>query len=59
MIVRYAILSKTIEPPTVEVLQQAYRERSESLLLLKTDPWLDPLRGDARFQELIKRIGFG
>lgn len=41
------------------MLQQAYREHSQSLLLLKTDPWFDPLRADPRFQELIKKIGFG
>jgi TolB-like protein/Flp pilus assembly protein TadD len=42
----------------IQMLQQAYREHTQKLLHLKTDPWLDPLRNDPRFQELIRKIGF-
>jgi hypothetical protein len=42
----------------ITMLKQAYSEHSQSLLLLKTDPWLDGLRADPRIQELIKKIGF-
>ncbi len=33
-------------------------ERNPLLLLAKTNPRLDPLRSDPRFQDLIRRIGF-
>jgi serine/threonine-protein kinase len=38
-------------------LEKAYVEHSQSLLLIKVDPWLDELRADARFGELLRRIG--
>jgi serine/threonine-protein kinase len=37
-------------------LERAYQERDENFIHLKVDPRLDPLRSDARFQELIRRI---
>jgi hypothetical protein len=39
-------------------LERAYEERDPLLLLAKTDPRLDPLRSDPRFQDLLRRIGF-
>ena len=38
-------------------LERAYEERSNSLDFLKVEPSLDPLRSDARFQDLIRRVG--
>ncbi len=38
-------------------LEKAYQERSEELLMLKTDPRLDALRSDPRFANLVHRIG--
>ncbi len=39
-------------------LERAYEEREPLLLLAKTDPRLDPLRSDPRFDKLLRRIGF-
>jgi hypothetical protein len=39
-------------------LEQAYSNRQEGMLrLLEDDAW-DPFRGDARFQELLRKMGF-
>jgi eukaryotic-like serine/threonine-protein kinase len=38
--------------------EKAYQERTSSLLWFKTDPLLDSLRSDPRFQDLLQRIGF-
>jgi hypothetical protein len=38
-------------------LERAYTERSSWLTLLKTDPRLDGLRPDPRFQDLMRRVG--
>jgi TolB-like protein/Tfp pilus assembly protein PilF len=38
-------------------LDKAYAERCEYLVYLPTEPMADPLRGDPRFSDLLKRIG--
>jgi TolB-like protein/Flp pilus assembly protein TadD len=38
-------------------LEQAYKEHSSLLQYLKIDPGFDPLRGDPRFAELVRRVG--
>lgn len=42
----------------IECLERAYAERDWLVSVLKTDPIFDPLRDDARFQELLRRIKF-
>ena len=37
------------------LLQKLYAERSPIITTLKTEPTFDFLRGDARFQELLRR----
>jgi len=37
-------------------LDRAYQEHEGSLILLKVNPLLDPLRSDARFQDLMRRV---
>ncbi len=38
-------------------LEKAYEERSWYLMFLAVDPQLDTLRADARFKDLVKRVG--
>jgi TolB-like protein/Tfp pilus assembly protein PilF len=42
----------------IERLERAYAERDWLVCVLKTDPIFDPLRGDPRFQDLLRRINF-
>ena len=39
------------------LLETAYAERDPGMLWLRNDPLLDPLRSEARFQELLLRLG--
>ena len=62
---------RTLEPPykayvqlalgersaALELLSSAVSERNPNVLWIAVDPRLDPLRGDARFQALIVRLG--
>jgi len=41
-----------------EWLEKAYNTRDFILTLLKIEPMFDPLRDDARFAELMRRVGF-
>jgi TolB-like protein len=38
-------------------LEEAYKAHDVGLLYLKIDPCLDPLRSDARFDDLVRRVG--
>ncbi len=41
----------------IRCLEQAYEQRECTLVLLKTLEWWDPLRSDARFADLVRRVG--
>ena len=41
----------------INQLEQGYEAREHFLIWLKVDPRLDPLRGEPRFDELVKRVG--
>jgi tetratricopeptide (TPR) repeat protein len=43
---------------TFEWLEQAYKDRSEHVILLKVDPIFDTFRSDARYASLLRRVGF-
>ena len=38
-------------------LERGYRERSPAFSALNADPCWDPLRSDARFKDLVRRLG--
>jgi hypothetical protein len=39
-------------------LEKAYKEHNSNLLLLKTDPAFKGIRGEPRFKDLMRRVGF-
>jgi serine/threonine-protein kinase len=39
-------------------MQRGVKEQCDCLVHLKSEPWLDPLRADPRYEELVKRVGF-
>jgi hypothetical protein len=44
-------------PAALDELYKAYEQRDVILVWLGTEPRLDPLRGEPRFAELLRRIG--
>jgi len=42
----------------VEALQRALQVGDSGLIYSRNDPFLDPLRDDPRFAQLLKAIGF-
>jgi len=43
---------------SLDWLEKAYAQHSNTLVTLKVDPIFDPLRGEPRFQNLMRRVGF-
>ena len=43
----------------IEWLQKAVQERVSELVYLKVDPYLDKLRSDPRFTDLLYQVGLG
>ena len=37
-------------------LEEAYQQGGATLMRLKSDPMLDPLKGDPRFADLVRRL---
>ena len=57
---RIGVLSALVgnKDQALESLNEAFNYRSANITSLKTDPGLDSLRGDPRFDEMIRRAGF-
>ena len=53
----YASLGDTAE--AITWLERLYDGHHGSVVYLKVDPHLDPLRGDPRFQALLNKVGLG
>jgi len=42
----------------LEWLEKAYQDRNGWMVFMQVVPWLDPLRSDPRFQDLVRRMNF-
>ena len=42
----------------MEWLRRGVAEQCDCLVWLTTEPWIDPLRVDPRYADLVKRVGF-
>jgi len=42
----------------LDLLEQAYQENSWFLAFMQVEPWLDPLRDEERFKNIMKRMNF-
>ena len=51
----YATLGETDK--AIDWLNKGYEQRVFSMFFVRVDPLFDPIRDDARFQELVRRIG--
>ena len=40
------------------MLEQAYMEKSWFIIFIQVEPWLDPIREDERFNDIIMRMKF-
>ena len=53
------VLAQWGEPdPAIARLERARRIGDSGLIYSRNDPFLDPLRNDARFTKLLDRLGF-
>ena len=50
----YSLLGQTND--AFAALEKAYAAREGSIVYLKSDPVMDPLRSDPRFQDLLRRV---
>ena len=41
-----------------EWLRRGVAEQCDCMVWLKSEPWMDPLRVDPRYADLVKRVGF-
>jgi tetratricopeptide (TPR) repeat protein len=53
----FAYMALGEKEQSIAWLEKAYSQHSNLLTTLKVDPVFDPLRGDPRFQNLLRRVG--
>jgi hypothetical protein len=58
MVIALAYVGMGNNDHAIAWLEKAYAQRSNGVIALKVDPAYDPLRGDPRFQDLLRRVGF-
>ena len=54
----YAHLGLGDKDQALTYLEQTYEEQDPALFFLKVSPFLDPLRSEPRFQDLLRRVNF-
>jgi Flp pilus assembly protein TadD len=42
----------------LDLLEKAYQERSWELVFIQVEPWVDSLRSDPRFRDIVRRMNF-
>jgi|HubBroStandDraft_1064217.scaffolds.fasta_scaffold03062_3 TolB-like protein/DNA-binding winged helix-turn-helix (wHTH) protein/Flp pilus assembly protein TadD len=58
MVIALAYVGMGNNDHAIAWLEKAYAQHSNGVIALKVDPAYDPLRGDPRFQDLLRRVGF-
>jgi hypothetical protein len=57
MVIASAYVGMGDSDQAIAWLEKAYAQHSNGLTVLAVDPAYDPLRGDPRFQDLLRRVG--
>jgi hypothetical protein len=42
---------------SLDYLEQALRERTPTLIYIRSQPWWTPIRGEARYQSVVRLMG--
>src|SRR4030088_3413237 len=57
LVLVHAYIATGRKEESLALIEKSSREHSNLVTTLKVEPALDPLRGDPRFQELLRRVG--
>ena len=56
--IAFVYLSVGEKEKAFDMLEKAYEQRSWELVFMRTEPWLDELHTDPRFEEVMSRLNF-